>query len=618
MTHIKKNKVIWINLQGADWALITPLLQSGDMPNLEGLVAKGSSGQLFAVPPRRYPVTAISLATGTAPQDHMVVAPIVADDSTDLGIRPTDRADWTRAPVWEVAASAGLDVAALGWPATHPANKRSGALILSDAYQLADGKNGADWPFDPACLSDQTLTDHFRDLRFHPQDITAQMLTPLLGATDTIDLKTDERLPHLVEALARTFTLHRAASWIATERPQDLLTVNFDFVDQLSQVFLQYQAPRLGHVTAADHARYKDVVTGAYTYFDQMLAPYIAAADNVVITSDHGYLTGDLRKRPTEQDNGRAHVGYRDLGVYCAAGPAFQKGQQVSGKMTTSVAPTVLAALGVKTTPSDDVKAASTADPHMTQLTLAFLQRRGVLPPLPEDRETTRESVQSTALTRLAQCNIAAQKYDTALAQLEQARSIAPGLPEVHLLTAQCSVAVQDWDKAAKALQTLEQMDADLPMAIFLRGRVAFAKDDPAAAKDQFAKAVAEADDNIEGCRLLESVGTAYLNMQAFQEAANAFAKALRINSSAPRALNGLGSVHLVTKSYDKARACFQASLAILQNQPRTQALRGYALLGLKKPAEARAAFETALSYDPTLDIAQQGLKQAQDQGAAE
>ncbi|MEL6641053.1 MAG: alkaline phosphatase family protein [Pseudomonadota bacterium] len=628
-----KNRVLWINLKGADWALIQPLLKAGKLPNFSSLIAQGSYGQIFAVPPRRFPASVMTLATGTEPHDHHTVSPIIATDSTDVAVRPFGLDDLGCPPVWEAAAAAGRLTIAMGWPGTHPASSASGATVVSDGYLLAQGAKASEWPMDPDSVSDKTLIPQLTSERLHPRDVRGEMLRNLLDSTETIDTKNDERIQYLIDALSRAFSLHRAACWMVSEKRWDFFAIHFDLLDCLSQFFLQYQAPKMGHVTSADHARYAGVVDAAYGYVDRMLAPYVRAANaaggNIIVTSDHGYLTGELRKRPTALEGAKAHLAYRDAGIIVTAGGAFEKGRSVSGAMTTSVAPTILAALGCAAPPymkspvlqsimtssapkpvDYPIPKISCAEPPEAQalLALAYLERRDLLPPMPKDRDARLEAVRCSQLTRLAQCNITAKRHKAALGQLAEAQVISPSSVEAHVLTAQCSIAVSDWDRATQALDALDRLGVELPMALYFRGRVAAAQADMVTARDYLAQAEEHVSDSAEGCKVLESIGNAYFDMQAPKDAARCYERALRIDSRAPRALSGLGAIHLATQDFRKALACFQASLSTLQKQPLTQALRGQALLGLGQLVEAKAAFETALSLAPTLDLAQRGL----------
>lgn len=626
-------RLLWINLQGADWALVQPLVDAGVMPRLAALIEAGSIGKLFAGQSLRFPTATTTLATGASALRHGIVTPLVEDASGPVGLRPVDRRDLRAPPVWERAAAAGVSCAAVGWPVTYPATGADNLLVVSDSFADASGTAFEAWPFDAQAVSDPDLHAVFTDLRLHPGDVSAEMVLPFLDKPDTIDSGSDERIVLLARALARTLTLHGAATWIAEHRTPDFLAVNFDLVDFLSATFLQYRAPRMGHVSQADHDRFANVVDGAYRMFDMMLAPYLELAGGgarVLITSDHGHLGGPLRKRPTEMRGGKVHLAYRDPGILCAAGPGIPEDRLVFGALQTDVAPTLLALLGLAPPPEMDghpiadlivhapperagmppvqdpatVPAPGTGVPRLLAWT-----RAGYLPDLPGNPDVAREYVVSTRLETLARLSITAGKHAGALVHLARLRTIAPGNINAYVLAAQCHVALGQPEDAATALDTAEGLGSADAMIDFLHGRMAQVREDREAAAAHFASAAAKTARTAEGVKLLASIGWAQLRLEAHDAAATTFELALTIDSAATVALGGLGTVHLNRKRYAQALSCFQSALKGAQQQPKVHARRGFALLGLNRLSAARGAFETALALSPGLELAIDGLR---------
>lgn len=630
-----QSPLIWINLQGADWALVQPLLDAGAMPRLTRLIETGSIGKLFSGQSLRFPTAITSLATGTSAQRHGVVTPLVGDARSPVGVRTVDRRDLKVPPIWEIAASTGVSAGAVGWPVSYPTVAAENLLVVSDGFADAAGTGFEAWGFDPQTVSDARLHAIFQELRLHPADISAEMVIPFLDKAETIDARSDERLVHLARVLARTLTLHGAATWIAEHRKPQFLAINFDLVDFVQATFLQYCAPRMGHVTHADLARFSNVVDGAYRMFDMMLARYLdlsGEGTRVVITSDHGHLNGALRKRPAEMRGGKVHTAYRDPGILCATGSGIPEDRLIFGAMQSEVAPTLLALLGCS--PSLDMEgqpiadlvgqaraentplacseaictpSAPTAETVVPRL-LAWV-RAGYLPDLSRDRDAARERAVATRFEALAELSITASRHQEALDHLAALLLLEPGNIEGHVLAAQCHVALGHADEAEAALDAAESLGSESAMAGFLSGRIARLRDDRAAAAAHFAHAVAQVPKTAEGGRLLISIGWAQLGLSAHDAAAEAFELALTIDASAVLAFGGLGAVHLNRRNYAQALSCFQSALAGAQRQPKVQARRGFALLGLGRLTEARSAFETALTLSPGLGIAQDGLR---------
>ncbi|WP_299403630.1 alkaline phosphatase family protein [uncultured Roseobacter sp.] len=627
-------RLLWINLQGADWALVQPLVDAGALPRLAALIEAGSIGKLFAGQSLRFPTAAMTLATGASPLRHRIVTPLVVDASGPVGARPAERCDLGVPPVWEHVAAAGVSCAAVGWPVSYPATGVDNLLVVSDSFADASGTAFETWPFDPQTVSDPDLHAVFADLRLHPGDVSAEMVLPFLDKPETIDSGSDERLVLLARALARTLTLHGAATWIAEHCTPDFLAVNVDLVDFLSATFLQYRAPRMGHVSRSDHARFANVVEGAYRTFDMMLATYLELAGEgarVVLTSDHGHQKGALRKRPAEMRGGKVHLAYRDPGILCAAGPGIPEDRLVFGALQTDVAPTLLALLGLALPPEMDghpiadltthvpserseipsAQGPATAPaPETVVPRLLAWTRAGYLPDLPGSRDATREMTVSMQLEALARLSITAGAHAKALAHLAELLDLAPGNINAHVLIAQSQIELGQAEDAATALDIAEGLGLDNAMLDFLRGRIAQSRGNAETAKAHFSRAAQKTEKTAEGSRLLASTGWAQLRLAAHDAASSSFEQALSIDGASTLALGGLGTVHLGRKRFTQALSYFQSALKGAQHQPKVHARRGFALLGLGRLGEARSAFETSLSLAPGLELAAEGVRQ--------
>ena len=60
----KKNKVLLIGWDAADWKIINPLMDAGMMPALESLVNNGVMGNLATLDPPLSPMLWTSISTG--------------------------------------------------------------------------------------------------------------------------------------------------------------------------------------------------------------------------------------------------------------------------------------------------------------------------------------------------------------------------------------------------------------------------------------------------------------------------------------------------------------------------------------------------------------------------
>ena len=64
------NRVLLIGWDAADWKVIRPLLEAGQMPNLARLMAEGVHGNLATIYPALSPMLWTSIATGKRAYKH--------------------------------------------------------------------------------------------------------------------------------------------------------------------------------------------------------------------------------------------------------------------------------------------------------------------------------------------------------------------------------------------------------------------------------------------------------------------------------------------------------------------------------------------------------------------
>src|SRR5438552_392008 len=95
------SKVLVVGWGAADWKLITPLLEAGQLPALEGLLNRGVMGDLAGPAPAIPALLWTSLATGTRADRHGVLGPVEPDPITG-GLRPTVGTSRRVKAVWNV------------------------------------------------------------------------------------------------------------------------------------------------------------------------------------------------------------------------------------------------------------------------------------------------------------------------------------------------------------------------------------------------------------------------------------------------------------------------------------------------------------------------------------
>lgn len=612
-----------IGIGAADWRLIHPLVDAGRMPNLAALIDDGAIGNLYAPQPINSTLAWTTIITGRSADEHNVLGP-VKPGAGARGIRPVLSSDLDIAPFWSTLARSGLAVAALNWPVSHPAISR-GALIVSDGFADPAGDDFAAWPVAPCSVSDQSLIPALRELRLHPSEVTGDMLLPLVPAAGSIDQQTDARLALVRDAVARTATVHGAATWVAEHRQWDLLAVRYDLLERLCRRFLQYMPPRMPHITEADFEIYHGVIDAAHEFLDMMLGRLIALAGpntRVMIVSNHGLLSGKARPSRAAGMSIADHFAPRELGVMVAHGPGIRADELVFGATLLDVAPTVAALLGrdfagaLSGRVLADLFAEAPACP--ATLTpgaapfapvggdgpddawclgrLADLARWGEIRGPITSAEVAREGVQISDWLTLARIRLGRRDFAAALALLDRVFDFAPEQLDARLLQVQCLLGLDNLARCQEAIDDLRLGYVETPFLDYLQGRVCQRRGEDEAAHHYFDKAEAS---GIGGRRLLDRIAAARLTARDYDAAQRAFERALELDPDDANARTGLGSALAEQGRHAEAVEQLQRSLAALRLQPRAYWLLARSQAAMGDLRRAAKTLETCLGLWP-------------------
>ena len=84
---MKKNKILLIGWDAADWKIINKLMDTGQMPAMERLVNEGVMGNIATLDPPFSPMLWTTIATGVRPDKHGILG--FTEPTPDaLGVRP--------------------------------------------------------------------------------------------------------------------------------------------------------------------------------------------------------------------------------------------------------------------------------------------------------------------------------------------------------------------------------------------------------------------------------------------------------------------------------------------------------------------------------------------------
>jgi hypothetical protein len=344
-----ERRFVLLGLDGLEPALFAPLLRAGLMPQLADLLRRGRHGPLTPILADCAPACWGSLVTGVWPDAHGVLAAREADVPNG-GAKAADSASLRAPALWEWLAAAGIDSVRVGLPLTHPAT--GGGCCVSDAYpgEFLQGGTWGEVPPGAWAGLDAEALGLPDDLRVHPRDLDGDALGPLMPALAEIDQNVDRRPAFVGVALARTFSLHNAATWLLEQRTEAAALIRYPLLDELCRSFLAYHPPRLPTLDETDFGRYQGVIAGAYRLADMLLGRLLALAGEqaaVLLVSTHGFrLAPEFRAGGVGLPDA-APPDIRPEGWWLLAGPGLEAEPEPRAATVLDLAPTVLAALAL-------------------------------------------------------------------------------------------------------------------------------------------------------------------------------------------------------------------------------------------------------------------------------
>ena len=121
-------KVLVIGWDAADWRVINPLLEKGEMPNLQKLMDNGAYGNVSTLEPAISPMLWTSIATGKRPFKHGIHG--FSEPGPDgKSIRPITIANRNCKAIWNILNQFGKKSNIVGWWPSHPAEPINGVMV---------------------------------------------------------------------------------------------------------------------------------------------------------------------------------------------------------------------------------------------------------------------------------------------------------------------------------------------------------------------------------------------------------------------------------------------------------------------------------------------------------
>ncbi|HZI66771.1 MAG TPA: alkaline phosphatase family protein [Thermoanaerobaculia bacterium] len=345
--------VIWLGLDGLDWALLSRLSAEGKMPNWTRLVAEGFSADLESFFPVLSPILWTTAATGVGPDVHRVLDFQESDPKTGAKL-PVSGFSRAVPAAWNLASQAGRKVGVVGWWATHPAEEVNGFFVSDRASPLLFSdlpRAGVAYPASLAAGVEQVIV---RDGVVSDAEVARFVDVPAaeIASARASGAGMENPIVALSRIVSATRINHRIARDLYDRNLPDLMVLYLQGTDEIGHVFAPYVPPRLDCTSEADFARYKGTTDAYYALVDRVLGQWMRRAKEdgatLIVHSDHGFKWGEDRTCARSSANwATAAYWHRINGVFAAWGAKVRPSKSRTKATLFDVAPTVLALSGL-------------------------------------------------------------------------------------------------------------------------------------------------------------------------------------------------------------------------------------------------------------------------------
>jgi predicted AlkP superfamily phosphohydrolase/phosphomutase len=157
--NISTNRILLLGWDAADWKVINPLLERGEMPHLAKLIERGVMGNLATLRPALSPMLWTSIVTGKRADKHGILG-FVEPHPEGKGMRPISSHCRTCKALWNILTDHDMPSAFVGWFASQPAEIINGTIV-TNLFPHAQGTSFDEWPLPPGCISPESKRDLF-------------------------------------------------------------------------------------------------------------------------------------------------------------------------------------------------------------------------------------------------------------------------------------------------------------------------------------------------------------------------------------------------------------------------------------------------------------------------
>ncbi len=625
---MKRNKLLLIGWDAADWEIIWPLIRAGKMPALQRLMKDGVYGNMSTMTPPYSPMLWTSVATGKTPDKHGILGfiEVTPDAKTVRPVTSTSRK--TRA-LWNIFHNQGMVSNLVGWWPSFPAEPING-YVVSDRFQKTSMDPYKQTPMSPKSIHPWAKKDEFKHLRMFPFEITEAHLYPFVPRAHDVDQDNHKGLSAIAKIVSENASVHNAATRLLRTSEWDFMAVYYDFIDHMCHSFMKYHPPKLPAVDQENYDIFKEAVTGAYIFQDMMLERKLNLIDEdttVILMSDHGFESGSKRILNMPKVQAAPSLEHRQFGIFVAKGPNIKKNQKVFGMGLIDVAPTILHHFGLpvgkdmdgkvildifeKSEPPKYIESwdeipgdfaeldkSETTDPLSDQETMQQLVDLGYVEKLDEKFEVAIKKTRVDLKHNLARVYIGKKDLSKAKKELlELLQEPEPvDLAPFYMDLISIAIMEKDFEKAQEYFRLVKASGTEIEYNLnFTESQILAEVGRP---KEALAILEKERQRNESG-QVLYRMGVLKFQMGALEEARDILELALEKEPQKAVWHASLAEVLYAIGDYEEAADYALTSIELVKYYPKAHFILGQALEKLGDLENAKLAFEMATRLKP-------------------
>ena len=628
-TDGKRKKILLIGWDAADWEHINPLLEEGLLPNMEKFINQGVIGNLATLQPILSPMLWNSAVTGKYAYKHGIYG-FVEPDKMNGGARPYSSYSRKCKALWNIFSQQGLKSNVINWWASHPAEPVDGCIVsnlINGVKFTKDGPQVGKGVVHPAEKSIE-----YGQNKVLPKELESEQICAFIPKAAEINQDEDSRLQMFANVLSETLTTHSVATAVMENEPWDFMAIYYTCIDHFAHGFMPYHPPRMPHIDERDFEIFKDVMTGAYRFSDLMLGRLLQLAGEdaiVILCSDHGFLSGDIRPLGQPREPAGPAIWHRRYGVFMMKGPGIKQDERIYGASLIDIAPTILVAAGmpiaedmdgrpltevfeespeVETIPSWEDVAGEFSDgmhqeeeplpPEEAEELLNQFVALGYVEDISEDADKNYIMAETECMYNLARNYMFANLSNKAVPIMEELVRRSPW--ETRFITQ----LVTAYNQAGYRKQAINLVESafDIRNTNFLMTKITWLE--MLVAENQNEKEVLTQLKDLEenkrvNAQMLKRIGQIYSKLRRWRDAERVYLRCVESHGENADAWQGLSRVYCRLGDNQKTVDCALEAVSLIHRLPNAHLNLGIALSRSGQPERAVTAFKTALQFSP-------------------